>query len=136
VLKCSKPKKILQNPQTWGEHIKKRRIEFGLFQSQVAEILGVTECTINNWEKHRSEPMLWVIPKVVEFLGYEPNTSSVKSLGQRIKAYRLMKGITQKELAKQVGIDPTTLSRLERDQGKIFNSTMVKIKLFLQGYPE
>ncbi|MGD0589996.1 MAG: helix-turn-helix transcriptional regulator [Bacteroidota bacterium] len=136
VIKCSKPTKIPQNPQTWGEHIKKRRLELGLFQSQVAKILGVTESTITNWEKHRSEPMLWVIPKVIEFLGCVPDLQSTQSFGQRIRAYRYLHGITQKELAKQIGIDPATLSRLERDQGNIFSSTMAKIKLFLQGYPE
>jgi DNA-binding XRE family transcriptional regulator len=75
-LTALKPTKIIQNPQTWGEHIKKRRIELGLFQSQVAEIIGVTESTITNWEKHRSEPMLWAILKIIGFLGYEPDIPS------------------------------------------------------------
>jgi DNA-binding XRE family transcriptional regulator len=111
-----KPTKISQNPQTWGDHIKKRRLELGLLQSSVAKIIGVNTSTVTNWEKHHSEPMLWVIPKVIEFLEYVPNLSKAQSLGQRIRAYRLMKGITQKELAHQLGVDPTTLGRWERDK--------------------
>jgi transcriptional regulator with XRE-family HTH domain len=134
-LTAQKPTNILQNPKTWGERIKKRRLELRLLQAQVAEIIGVTESTITNWEKHRSEPMLWVMPKVIEFLDYEPNISSVKSLGQRIKAYRLTKGMTQKELARQLEVDPTTLARWEMDKnrpvGKKYKTifTLLKSKL-------
>jgi len=75
---------------------------------------------------------LWAIPKVIEFLGYNPDLFSAKTIGQRIKTYRQLQGITQNELAKEIGIDPATLSRSERDAGKIFNSTIAKINLLLQ----
>lgn len=130
MLYCPKPTKIPQNPQTWSEHIKKRRIELGLFQSQVAKILGVTESTITNWEKNRFEPMLWAIPKVIEFLGYEPNLSAAQSLGQKLRAYRLMKGMTQKELARISEVDLTTLGRWERDEYKLKNKLKKDLKLF------
>jgi transcriptional regulator with XRE-family HTH domain len=38
-----------------------------------------------------------------------------QSLGQRIKACRQFRGISQKELADQLGVDPTTLGRWERE---------------------
>ncbi|MBI3578237.1 MAG: hypothetical protein HY089_02365 [Ignavibacteriales bacterium] len=34
-------------------------------------------------------------------------------------------------MAKRIGIDPTTLSRLEGNQGKRFCSTVEKVSLFL-----
>ena len=117
-LTAIKPTKISQNPQTWGEHIKKRRLELGLFQSGVAKFLGVNTSTVTNWEKHHSEPMLWVIPKVVEFLGYVPDLQPTQSLGQRIKAYRQCRGVSQKELAAQLDIDPATLGKWERDESR------------------
>jgi transcriptional regulator with XRE-family HTH domain len=124
-LTAPKPTKISQNPQTWGEHIKKRRLELGLFQSAVAKIIGITTSTVTNWEKYHSEPMLWVIPKVIEFLGYIPDLQSIQSLGQRIKAYRLLLGITQEELSRKLKVDPTTLGRWERNEsqpsGKVIN---------------
>jgi DNA-binding XRE family transcriptional regulator len=115
-LTATKPTKIPQNPKTLGEHIKKRRLELGLFQAQVAEILGVTESTVTNWEKHRSEPMLWLIPKVIEYLGYEPKLLPTQTLGQRIRAFRCFQGISQEDFAGQLGVNPTTLGRWERDE--------------------
>jgi len=53
-----------------GDHIKNRRLNLGLYQSDVARVLGVNTSTVTNWEKHRSEPLLWVIPKIIEILGY------------------------------------------------------------------
>jgi DNA-binding XRE family transcriptional regulator len=115
-LAASKPTKIPQNPRTWGEHIKKRRLELGLFQAQVAKIIGVDESTVVNWEKEHTNPMLWTIPKIIEFLGYKPNLMQNLTLGQKITAYRYTRGINQEELAHKLGIDPTTLGRWERDE--------------------
>ena len=40
------------------------------------------------------------------------------ALGQQIKQYRRKQGLSIKKLAKQLGIDPTTLARWEKIQGK------------------
>ncbi|MBI3585518.1 MAG: helix-turn-helix transcriptional regulator [Ignavibacteriales bacterium] len=45
--------------------------------------------------------------------------------------YRKSHGITQKELARQIGVDPTTLSRLERKIGKYLPPTAEKMSKFL-----
>jgi predicted transcriptional regulator len=34
-----------------GDHIRKRRLDLGLTQKQVAEMIGVTESSIYHWEK-------------------------------------------------------------------------------------
>jgi transcriptional regulator with XRE-family HTH domain len=57
-------------------------------------------------------------------------------LGERIRQYRYLKGSSQKELANQIGIDPGTLSRLERDGGKCFPSVMRKVAAFFEECPE
>jgi DNA-binding XRE family transcriptional regulator len=36
---------------TVGDHIKKRRLELGLFRRDAAKRLGVCETTVKNWEK-------------------------------------------------------------------------------------
>ena len=38
------------NPNTIGEHLRKKRIDLCLMQKEVAKIIGVTESTIWNWE--------------------------------------------------------------------------------------
>jgi len=114
------PKKL----EKIGDHIRKRRLDLGLFQKDVALAIGVDTCTITNWEKGHSEPELRVIPMIIDFLGYEPDALRQVTLGERIKHYRYVMGISQKELARQIGIDPGTLSRLERDRGRYFPSVL------------
>ena len=50
-LKCPKPKDYSDNPQTIGEHLRKRRIELGVSQTQAAECLAVSAATVLKWEK-------------------------------------------------------------------------------------
>lgn len=108
-----------------------KRLGRGLTQLAVSQILGVDECTVTNWEKNHSKPMLHLLPKVIEFLGYNPMTNERKTLGEKLLQYRKSCGITQKELAKQIGIDPTTLSRVERKIGKYLPPTAEKMSKFL-----
>ena len=43
-------------PKTLGERIKKKRMDMGLFQKDIARIIGISTDTITNWEKGRTEP--------------------------------------------------------------------------------
>ena len=58
---------------TLGDHIRKRRLDLGLTQREVARKLGVTESTIWNWEANRSSRQLRFMPKIIAFLGYDPH---------------------------------------------------------------
>jgi transcriptional regulator with XRE-family HTH domain len=98
----------------------------GLFQKYVALAIGVDTCTITNWEKGRSEPELRFIPRIINFLGYQPDATNPVTLGESIKRYRYLKGISQKELARQMGVDPSTLNRLERNLGRCLPSVLGK----------
>ena len=42
---------------TFGERIKRWRLEQGLFQRNLAEMIGVSEMTIVNWEEGRAKAM-------------------------------------------------------------------------------
>jgi DNA-binding transcriptional regulator YiaG len=59
--------------------------------------------------------MLHLIPRVVEFLGYDPlaDSDGDASLGERIVWSRRARGIRQKDLARQLGVDPGTLAHWE-----------------------
>lgn len=132
-LSASKPTKLPTVLNTTGDHIRKRRFELGLFQRQVAELLGVDECTVTNWEKHRTKQQLRLIPKIIEFLGYNPLGQDPENIGERVFQYRKCCGVSQKELAKRIGIDATTLSRLEKNKGRMFPSVLKKLTDFLRG---
>jgi transcriptional regulator with XRE-family HTH domain len=101
---------------TLGDHLRKKRLDLKLLQKDVAKIIGVEEATIWNWENNRSSPKLRHIPKIIEFLGYTPLNTYAKTFGESIVSYRSLSGITQKELAKSLGIDATTLARWERNK--------------------
>ncbi len=80
--------------------------------------LGVDTCTITNWEKGHCEPKLRFIPAIIEFIQYEPVTSGAQTLGEAIRHYRQLRGISQKELAQSLGIDPSTLAKYEADNNR------------------
>jgi DNA-binding XRE family transcriptional regulator len=65
------PKGYPLKPVSLGDHLRKKRLDLGLYQAQVAERIGVTKSTVYNWE-HGREPDPKHHPKIVEFLGYTP----------------------------------------------------------------
>ena len=116
---------------TLGGHLRKRRLDLGLLQREVAEQIGVTASTIWNWEANYRTPQLRFIPKIIALLGYDPNDAQSGSLGERIVAYRRVQGVTQKELACRLRIDPSTLARWESGRGHPSMKLMLRLKLLL-----
>lgn len=57
--------------RTTGDGLRKRRLEIGLTQAQVAEILGVAEATVGNWETVKQRPSERFLPRIASFLGSE-----------------------------------------------------------------
>ncbi|MCB9044674.1 MAG: transcriptional regulator [Chitinophagales bacterium] len=96
-----------------GDHIKVRRKYLGLFQKDVAEIIGVSEDSVTYWENKRSEPQIRHYPKIIEFLGYNPHSTSAASLGCRVYQYRIKNGLSIKTLAAKLKINERTLASWE-----------------------
>jgi transcriptional regulator with XRE-family HTH domain len=59
-------------PRSLGQHIRKRRLELGLTQKQVARILGVSQPSVQHWEDYERMPMTKRVPQIIKFLGYDP----------------------------------------------------------------
>ena len=55
-------------PRTIGEKIKKKRLDMGLYQKDVADIIGVDVNTVTNWEKGRCVPSNGFLEKIEVFL--------------------------------------------------------------------
>jgi transcriptional regulator with XRE-family HTH domain len=118
---------------TLGDHLRKRRLDLGLPQREVAEMLGVAESTICGWEVGRTSPQLRFIPRIITFLGYDPlDEVSHETLGERIVATRQRLGMTQRQLARALGVDPTTVGRWERGAGKPSRSLKERLEEFLR----
>jgi transcriptional regulator with XRE-family HTH domain len=120
-----------KNLNTWGDHIKKRRLELGLFQRELAERLGVDESTIHNWERDYSGPALRFVPEIIQFLGYQPKTSNSRTLGESIVDYRRIHGWSQKELARRLAVDPSTLARWEKGLGRLSRHSKERLEEML-----
>jgi|SRR5437762_11650564 len=101
--------------KTLGDHIRKKRIEGGLLQREVADLLGADPQSVNAWERNYRQPVLRRLPAITEFLGYDPNVVPDRApLGRRIAARRRAMGLSQRELAHRLGIDEGTVGPWER----------------------
>jgi transcriptional regulator with XRE-family HTH domain len=67
---------------TWGDHIRKRRLDLRIHQSEVAALVNATTSTVTNWEKNRTSPKLYLIAKIIEFLGYDPFPPKVTNFAE------------------------------------------------------
>lgn len=101
-------------PQTLGEHLKKRRLDVGLRQKDLARRLETSLFNIWNWQRNVTGPSLRFLPRITSFLGYAPLDTSDLTLGQQILTYRRVRGLRQEDLARQLGVDPSTLASWER----------------------
>jgi transcriptional regulator with XRE-family HTH domain len=105
--------------RTWGDYIKVRRLDLKLTKRQLSLNLNVSDITIYLWEKNRVRPSLAQIPKIIEFLEYDPFGKETTNLGDKIREYRRVHGLSQKRLAGLMGIDQTTLAGWERGKHQI-----------------
>lgn len=118
--------------KTLGDHLRKKRLDLGLLQKEVAEIIGTTGCSIMYWETNRISPSIEFIPRIIDFLAYIPYGNIPEmSLGEKIVTCRRITGLTQKELAKRMEIDPATLARWERNESKPIKLYLKALNAFL-----
>jgi len=96
--------------RTWGDHIKARRLDLKLTKRQLSLNLNVSDITLYLWERNKVQPSLAQIPKIIAFLGWDPFEKKTENLGDKIREYRRVYGLTQKKLAEPLGVDQTTLA--------------------------
>jgi DNA-binding transcriptional regulator YiaG len=99
--------------KTLGDHIRKRRLDLGLLQKEVAEQLGVDTASICNWESNETQPMVHCLPGIIGFLGHNP-LPEADDLISKFRRVRSTLGLTQEQLAQKLGIDESTIAGWER----------------------
>jgi transcriptional regulator with XRE-family HTH domain len=112
LLEANKIKEFKEYPETLGEHLKKRRCELALLQREVAKELRIPVASYFNWENGYAEPMIRFLPKLIGWLGYDPFPEPTTA-GEEIMAKRRRRGISRKALATEMGIDESTLEKIE-----------------------
>lgn len=111
-LRCSRPRssEYPRELKTIGDHLRARRLDLRLRQQDVAKKISVNRQTICNWEVGRDQPDFWYMPKVIEFLGYDPRPATeTDSLRNKLLAFRLKHGLTQKLFAARLRVNTCTL---------------------------
>ena len=71
----SKVKGYPAKPKTIGEAIRKRRLDLGLRQIDVAKIIRCNQMSVLNWEKGHTQPQTNKMAEVQRFLNDDPFTA-------------------------------------------------------------
>jgi len=118
-LTATKPKsyEYPKELKTLGDHLRKRRLDLKLLQREVGQRIGGSVSDVWNWENNWVSPAVKFIPAIIAFLDYNP-LPKPDTLPEQLVWYRKAKGWTQKDFAKALGIDQTTLARWERGERK------------------
>lgn len=119
------PKEI----KSLGDHLRKKRLDLGLLQRDVAEQMGVDEDSICHWEIGYSHPKVYLIPRIYDFLGYCP-WKAPTSFGEWLQMARMGLGLSRRKLAKKLGMDVTTIDRWERGLGRPTDRSLEHVRSF------
>jgi DNA-binding transcriptional regulator YiaG len=59
-------------PKTLGEFLRQKRVDLGLSQRKLAEMLaiGITDTAVEKWEKNQNRPTESHRRRIIEFLGF------------------------------------------------------------------
>lgn len=127
------PRKCPRELRTLGDHLRKTRLDRGLWQEHVARELGVSVSTVLNWETNHTRVQTRFMPKVMAFLGYDPREETGQ-LGDRIRALRERQGLSQVALAARLGLNASTVVAWERGRIRLaFPKVRKRFEEFLAG---
>jgi len=101
---------------TLGAAFRERRWSRGLEQWEAAKQIGVSVATYRGWEVNRAAPTVKHLPGAITFLGFDWRDSN-DSFGVQIRMTRTRRGLSIREAASELGIDPSTLRRWEVGDG-------------------
>jgi DNA-binding transcriptional regulator YiaG len=125
------PSRYPKEINTLGDHIRARRLDLHLLQSEVAKQIGVHNVTVHNWESNASVPAIRYIPAVLHFLGYNPLLPG-QTLIERLVAARKVLGMSQRELALAHGVDEATWRGWEAREHQPIGRNVELIERFLR----
>ena len=114
-----------------GDHLRKVRLDRGLRQTDLVEIIGAEVHSITNWEKGHTKPSF---PKyygrIIKWIGYNPFPAPA-NLGEKLWQIRMIRGITAAEASKEIGVDQTTFARWERNEKEPWGICLEKLNRWL-----
>ena len=71
-----------------------------------------------------------MLDAIIRFLGYDPQPAP-RNCGEQLVQRRSSLGLSQKDAAKQLGVDPGTLARWERGERQPTGAFLVRVQRFV-----
>ncbi len=110
-----------------GDHIRKKRLDLGLLQRDVAAQMGVDSDSICHWEIGSSRPKASFLPRIYDFLAYCP-WQAPAHFGEWLRMVRHSLGLSRKRLGHYQHIDESTLWRLESGRSEPTRQTESRLR--------
>lgn len=117
------------NAKDTAERIRNLRKARGMSQSQFASMCGIEQGQLCNYECGRIMPTIPLCERICEAVGLRvidflsedkaPTKWPIPTeqrIGERVKAWRQMRGLNQEALAERAGISDSTISSIERGE--------------------
>jgi site-specific DNA recombinase len=125
---------------TPGVRIREKRLEKNLTIRDLSKLTKISETTINKIELNKHFPSILSIRKIstvlntpIYYIGCFENLPE-ETLGQKIRKARLYKGLTKRELAKELGVNERTIRHWEDDKQEpsyLYASKVDKLQLII-----
>jgi DNA-binding transcriptional regulator YiaG len=128
-----KPAAYPKQLNTLGDHIRAKRLDLKMLQSEIARVIGVSELMICHWETQRYQPGTRFLPKIINFLGYAPYQTP-RSIGDWLRQVRSCLGMSQQLFAFTVGLDESTIADWERGDRLPMPKVFSRIHTFLRSF--
>lgn len=117
-----------------GALLRTRRQELRLTLDAAAERIGSNTWTLLSWEHDRRRPTDRFYPALIRFLGREP-WPEPQTLGERLRAERLRRGLSYEQVAAIMRVDPGLLPAWEAGRGPHHERSKANVEAFIMGKP-
>ena len=98
-----------------GAALKRRRLDLGLTQKEVARSFGIRKDSYQTFEWNEYIPHISKRKMINEFLGYNRWDDGSDTLKNRCLCFRIEKGLTMTQLADIIGVSRGTIERVENE---------------------
>lgn len=117
---------------TWGDHIRKRRLDLKLTKVQAAALIGTNVDSLWHWEFNQATPHVRFRPAIIKFLGYCPE-AALGDFPGGLHLLRTQLGLSSRVLAKRLGTTQSTILRWENGTNKPLASVCRRLELMFKG---